>query len=407
MQKLLPALLLCTSITGQLYAQQPDSLFSKARTLAADKLYPESILVMQQLHNSYPDNADYTVYLSRLYFWNNDPGQAIRTLQGICNDASCTNREALDLLIRIAIAQKNTDEAISLTEKGSVLFPEEQHQYLFFKAQALEQSGNDTAAMTALDSIARSAPNRHDADYMRTTLLKKQKNTISASYMQTGVNQPQSSIQHFAYIEYGRIFKSHTQLFRLNYVNAYDKSSFMLESDAYVKLGKKSYVYLNAGISDKRSVFPAVKLGAEYYQEARHISASLGGRYLYFDGGTNTVLLTGHIAGTVQSWTLNYRPFVLLQQNKTLVSHVAYLRRSFERRESYIQLDAQYGNLPYFFYTTDLFSRLSAYRMGLSGKLRIYRNYFVQPAFMLEKEEYIPDTFRNRYTVQLILSKRF
>ncbi|MNS32379.1 Beta-barrel assembly-enhancing protease [compost metagenome] len=407
MQKLLPALLLFCSITGQLYAQHPDSLFSKARTLAADKSYPESISVMQQLHSNYPDNADYTVYLSRLYFWNNDPEQAARTLKTICNDESCGNREALDLLIRVALAQKNTDEAIRLAAKGSVLFPEEQHQYFLLKAQALEQAGNDAAAIAVLDSIAPAAPNHHDAKYLLTTILKKQKNMVSAAYMQTGVSQPQQAAQHFAYVEYKRSFKTHTQLFRLNYVTAYDKSSFMLESDAYVKLHQKNYVYLNAGVSDKRSVFPAIKLGAEYYQEDKHFSASLGGRYLYFDAGSNAVLLTGHIAGTAQSWTLNYRPFVLLQQHKTLVSHVAYLRRSFENSESYIQLDAQYGNLPYFFYTTDLFSRLSAYRVGLSGKLRLCRNYFVQPVFMLEKEEYVPDTYRNRYTVQLILSKRF
>jgi YaiO family outer membrane protein len=407
MQKLLPALLLCCSITGQLYAQQPDTLFSKARSLAADKKYPKSISVMQQLHNSYPENEDYTLYLSRLHFWNNDPKQAAYTLKTICNDKSSSNLEALDLLIRAALAQKNTEEAIQLAAKGSVLFSEEQHRFLFLKAQALEQAGNDTDAIIALDSIAATAPNHKDVAYLLTTILKKQKNSLSVSYMQTGVNKPQSTTQHFAYVEYGRTFKSHTQLFRLNYVNAYDKSSFMLESDAYVKLGKKNYVYLNAGVSDKRSVFPAIKLGAELYQEAPHFSASMGGRYLYFARNSDAILLTGHIAGTAQSWTLNYRPFILLQQNKTLLSHVAYLRHSFSNRESYIQFDAQYGNLPYFLYTTDLFSRLSAYRIGLSGKARLCRNYFVQPAMMFEKEEYIPDAYRSRYTIQLILSKRF
>lgn len=406
MQKSSLALLLSFSITGALYAQQPDSLFSKARTLAAAKSYTESISVMQQLHHNYPGNTDYTVYLSRLYFWDGKPEQAINTLKIICNQ-SCDNREALDLLIRIELYEKNVVEVLRLSEMGLALFPDASHQYLFSKAQAMEQIGNDEAAIAALDSIAPAAPNSRDAAYLLTTILKKQKNTVSASYMQTGVSKPLSATQHFAYVEYGRLFKTHTQLFRLNYVNAYGKNSFLLESDAYVKLGRKNYLYLNAGVSDKRSVFPAVKLGAEYYQESKHVSASIGGRYLYFDKQTSTAMLTGHLAATTHAWTLNYRPFVLLQQNNTLVSHVVYLRKSFDTRESYIQFDAQYGSLPYYFYTTDLFSRLSAYRLGVSGKVRLCRNYFVQPAVMFEQEEYIPDTNRNRYTVQLILSKRF
>lgn len=406
MQKSTLALLLTFSINGALYAQQPDSLFSKARVLAGQKSYTESISVMEQLHRNYPADADYTIYLSRLYFWDGKPGQAIGTLKTICNE-SCGNQEALDLMTRIELSEKNTAEALRLSEMGLTLFPDAAHQYLFFKAQALEQMGEDEAAIAILDSIAPTAPNTRDAAYLLTTILKKQKNTVSASYMQTGVSEPLSATQHFAYVEYGRLFKTHTQLFRLNYVNAYGKNSFLLESDAYVKLGRKNYLYLNAGASDKRSVFPALKLGAEYYQESKHVSASIGGRYLYFDKQTSTVMLTGHIAGTTHAWTLNYRPFVLLQQNNTLASHIFYLRKSFDTRESYIQLDAQYGSLPYYFYTTDLFSRLSAYRLGLSGKVRLCRNYFVQPAVMFEREEYVPDTYRHRYTVQLILSRRF
>lgn len=399
--------ILCSLFAGNAYAQQTDSLFNKAKSLAAEAQYQEAISLIQQLHESNPENADYTIYLARVYFWAKDLPRASSVIKTICKEGNCTQKEALDLLLQIESAQGNSEAAITLAQKGMDVYPEHKHHYALHKARALEQAGKDADALAILQDIPKQAPNQRDVAYLATSILKKQKNMVSTGYLQTSFEESLFASLHFAHLEYGRQFKKHTQQFRLNYAYAFGKSTFQLESDAYIKGRKRDYIYINAGISDKQSIFPFLKAGAEYYKEFKHVSSSLGGRYLFFDASNSTVLLTGHIAYSLKSWTLNYRPFALLLKDNTLASHVFYLRKSFEHRESYIQLDLQYGSLPYFFYTTDLLSRLNAYRAGLSSKIRIAQNYFVQPAFMYEREEYVPDHYRNRYTGQIILSKRF
>ena len=79
----------------------------------------------------------------------------------------------------------------------------------------------------------------------------------------------------------------------------------------------------------------------------------------------------------------------------------------FEEKEAFVQLDLQYGAVPYYFFVNEEFLRTSAFRVGVNCRFRVSNNFFIQPIFMFELEEYIPKEFRNRYNTQLILSKRF
>ena len=386
----------------------PDSLFSEAKSLAEKNKYKEAISILDGLHIQYPDNRDYSDYLAVLYLWSGAPLKAKETLLK-SGSSEQLQKDDLNLLIRIESELKNWTEVIHHTDLGLSRFPDSKNHYFFQKALALEQLSKDKEALELLDQIPRFDPEYPAADYLRTTILKKQKNLISAGYLLTTFDQSVFEPQQIGFVEYARKLGTCTYLIRANYANMFGKQALQLEADAYIPLKKKNYVYLNGGVSEKKSIFPQIRAGFEFYHEQKHFSASLGARYLYFGKQNDPLLITGHV-GYLSSggWGVNYRPFIsFLDNNKTLASHLVYLRKAFLNKESYIQLDLQYGNLPYFYLTSDLLNRLKTYRAGINTRFRIKRNWFMQPVFMFEYEEYIPKTYRNRYTFQLILSFRF
>lgn len=397
-------------LAPKLFAQNsdPDSLFSEAKSLAEKSRYKEAVVILDSLSRKYPQNRDYSSYLSALYFWDGFPYKAKETLLK-SQSAEELSKEDLHLLIQIELSLKNWTTVIEHTNLGISRFPDAKNHYNYQQAQALEKLNKDREALALLDQISKTDPDYKAADYLRTLILKKQKNTVSAGYLLTVFDQPAFKPQQIGFIEYSRRFKSSTHVFRVNYADIFGKNAFQFETDAYIPLKASSYIYANAGISEKQSVFPQIRGGLEFYYEKKNVSASLGARYLYFDNQNDPLLITGHVGlASKGGWSVNYRPFVsFLGDHKILASHLVYFRKSFPTKESHIQVDLQYGNLPYFYLTSDVLSRLKAYRAGINTRFRIKRNWFLQPILMYELEEYIPGTYRNRYTFQLILSFRF
>lgn len=399
-------LILVPNLFGQ--NNNPDSLFSEAKSLAEQKRYQEAIVLVDDLYKKYPENKDYSSYLSALYLWNGSSGKAKEIL--LKNQAlESFNKDDFHLLIQIESNQKNWSEVIRLADVGATRFPESKNHFSYQKALALNELNEDREALNLLDSIPKSDPDYKAADYLRTMILKKKKNIISAGYLLTTFDNVIFKPQQVGFVEYGRRFSSSTHLLRINYGDMFGKKAVQIETDAYIPLKKQNYIFLNLGISEKKSIFPQFRGGFEFYHEQKHVSASLGARYLYFGNQGNPLLVTGHFGLVSKNgWSVNYRPFVsFLNGNKILASHLVYFRKAFTNKESYIQLDLQYGNLPYFYLTSDVLSRLKAYRIGINTRFRIMHNWFLQPIFMYEREEYIPKTYRDRYTFQLILSFRF
>ncbi len=383
-----------------------DSLFKVAKQIAQSGDLDEAINRMNVLMVDNPKNADYSIYTARLFFWKNEFKKSLELIE-MSWDPFTKDSEVQILYIRVQTALQDHIKAIEQAEIAKDSFPHLAHDFLLLQAIALEASNRDDEALDKLALISKEAPNRNDADYLKTLILKKKKNLISASYLLVFFHPSSFNVQHQASIEYMRKFKGFSQIFRVNYANMFESNAYQFETDSYVRFKRKDYIYMNAGIAHNQSLFPRLRLGGEYFKEFKYISSSIGARYLHFSVTNNPLLITGHISYTSKEITFNYRPFILLMGNQELISHVGYIRKSRQSKESYLQVDLQYGTLPYFIYTMDIITRLNAVRIGTSAKFRIKDSYFLQPAIMYEFEEYIPDYFRNRIMLHLTVSKRF
>jgi len=397
---------LISAFSLNLHAQQiqdPDSLFQVSRQYVETKNYKAAIAQLEKLTAEFPENTDYEIYLGRVYFWNSDYEKARDHLSGLVSQ-NPPNAEALDVLIQVDLASKNAEAVLENAERGIENFPQEKDKYLLNKALALEELEREKEALKTLQSISIKAKNYNDAAYIKTRLLKKQKNMISAGYLHTAIEG--ADPWQLGHLEYTRKSDFIPYTVRLNYGSVFGEEALQGEIDLYPKISDNSYLYLNAGFSNESPVFPELRLSAEYFYNFSIFNTSLGLRYLDFTAADVT-MFTGSTAANFGEYQVGYRVFLVSEENEWFPSHNIHLKKSFLNRESHIQLDLQYGRIPYFYVVTDQLSQVNSYRAGINIRYRITDNFFIQPILMYEREEFAPERFRNRLNAQLILSKRF
>ena len=101
---------------------------------------------------------------------------------------------------------------------------------------------------------------------------------------------------------------------------------------------------------------------------------------------------------------LNQYCFLIFQENQDhSFSHLVSFMKKFDEKDTFIQLEFIYGNAPYFYYTTNNFSTLSNYRIGLLSKFKITDSFYGQPNIQYEKEEILPNNFREKINLQVNL----
>lgn len=399
---LLCFLFLTLSVQGQ---ETPEYLFAKAKTLAADANYTEAVAVVTELKAQYPTNLDYRLYLAQLYYWQQNYAGAQDELQQIIK-VNGNYQDAYDLLLKVVFLRENYDEVMKLALEGKNRFPENKDFYAVQEALALEKLNRTEEARIVLNTITPESKYRKDADYIETELLKKKSSTVSVGHLVSDFENSASAL-NITHVDYGRKIGSATLISRFSYGATDVSDNLQGEADAYLKIKSKSYLYLNTAVSGDNGIFPAFKAGTEYFQDFKRVTFSVGSRYLHFDNDNNTLLLTGHLGYIMQSWKIEYRHYLAETDEDWFSTSILNLRKNFEATESFVQLDLQYGNLPYYFVNSENFQRLKAYRIGINSKIRLKKNYFIQPVVMFEREEFNPDQFRNRYLMQLILSVRF
>lgn len=403
---LFPLLIFFISLTPAV-AQivNPENEFKKARDFAAENALEKAISNMKDLGAQYPKNREYTIYLGRLYFWNKDYIKSKNTLLPLIS-GEIFEQEVLDLLLQVDLASGDFSGLLINSAKAIALFPENIDQYTIYRAIALEKTGETALGLETLSLVSPKSKFFDSAAYLRSEILGRQKNLITIGYLNTSFSNPGNSPWHLAHLEYAKKGNLVPYSIRFNYGNTYGNSALQGEIDAYPKVSSNSYLYFNAGLSNNNLVFPSLRLAGEYYYNFKKLSSSAGARYIKFSSA-EVFIFTGSISASSGNYQLGYRPYLISESKTWFVSHAVKLRKDFPNSESYVQLDLQYGGLPYYFVVNNDLLQLNSYRAGINFRFRFRDNFFIQPILMYELEEFSPKEYRNRFNIQLNLSTRF
>lgn len=404
MSKVFIWLSLCLALPFVSGAQaSADSMLSKAKTLAEAGKYDEAIPIVTELRRLYPDDNDYTLLLGRLYSWKSEYQAASGYLRPLADDEKGSD-EALEALINVYLWSGKNDSAMYYARIGMERFPRSA-SFTLTKAQLLALQGHDKESLQLLESLDSLRGNaRYEAT--RTSLLKRSKNMVSLSYLNTSFSNPGADPWHLASAEYKRNFTAMPLIARLNYGHLFNNDALQFEAEAYPKITKNTYLYANISLADGKAIFPNVKAALELYTAWKRWTASVGGRWLNFKP-EGVYIFSGHLGYQLSQWHIQYRPFLTQTSDKWSLSHGVSVKRINELKESFVQFDFQYGVIPFVFFATNDVNRVNAVRLGIQYRCRIGDRIFLHPAFMYEREEYYPELFRNRFNTQLGVGFRF
>lgn len=365
--------------------------------------YDKALSLIEPLRAKYPENEDIQTYTGRIYSWKKEYNTAVKILAPMADRAE-PNLEAAEAVINVYFWTEQYEKCLSYCNKYLEKQPNST-DVLKIKVTCLEKLNRDQEALEIIERASLADNSTQAFRGIRTLIGRKAKNAVSFSYLNVSTSDPGQSPLHYAYAEYSHKFSQSAIVGRANIGNVNNETQMLFEADFYQTFKNKSYLYANAGVSTGETVFPVAKAGLEYYfKPSKKFDYSLGARFMHFETDDVT-LLTGQLAYNTGAYTIAYRPYY--DTSNELFSHVLSLQRVNEEKERIIRLELQYGNVPYLYLYNGLSTPLTAYRAGLQYQHRFGDSFFVRPIFLYEYEEYIPGEYRNRFNVQLIVTKRF
>lgn len=193
---------------------------------------------------------------------------------------------------------------------------------------------------------------------------------------------------------------------RVNWAERFGDSGVQLEADAYPRLSRRVFLFLNGGWSDSE-VFPEARAGAELYLTMPGgIETSAGARRLWFRDSELT-LVTGSVGLYAGSYYLSLRPYVAPRDEADDVSGSLLVRRYFGGTESYATLVVGAGSTPSEAPLEFEVDRLTSQRVTLYGRHPVSRHLGVRWNAGWEREELAADDDRTRLSAGGGLEVRF
>ena len=192
---------------------------------------------------------------------------------------------------------------------------------------------------------------------------------------------------------------------RVNEATRFNTTGVQFEVDAYPKLWRGSYLYLNYGYSSA-SIFPHTRLGAEIYQSLSHgWEASLGQKRLDFAGNV-VVIDTVSLAKYLGRYYVSVRGTLIPEPSANSTSFNLIGRRYFSDVD-YVGLNFGLGKVVTLLSPGAPSVNLKESHYGADGYLDLGRYWYMLGALTFENEEIRPNVTRHEVSVSVGVEKRF
>jgi YaiO family outer membrane protein len=402
-----------------------DSLFEKARANAFDGQREKARELCRLILSQKPDYHDVRVLMARTYAWDRQYKEAREELKKVLTRKPGSH-DAINALIDVEFWAQNYLETIAVCDSGLALFPGDE-EYLLKKAKALEKLELYEEALAVLDLIIKGPPASADGSITSgepgpphkepNAEAIKMAGRIKLAMIrnEAGINYSLDAFdeiygpRHLVYSELKRRTKIGTVIGRANYANRFERSGFQYEVDAYPKISKGMYAYLNFGVSGS-SLFPAFRTGAEYHTKLkRGFEASIGMRYLAFTNN-KIAIYTGSIGKYYKDYWFSFRPFITPKGNGVSNSFNIFIRRYLRDANNYVTFIAGTGFSPEDRnnFTAETYT-LRSQKAGLEYNQMFKGRFTFRIGIMLERQElsFRPGDFVMAYGLDTGLRYRF
>lgn len=411
MKKLIIAFLLIFYFSEDGFCVQvnTDSIFTVAINCAKANQYQAAIRTAVQALNASPQRGDIMVFVANVYSWQSKNDSAMMYIQ----KAQLANYSQPDFFESWTNILLRTQQYTALLQSCDTAEKRNYSPVDILKKRLISYAGlKNYKAGVQLAELAQNRTYLSQEPIIglySDLLAKRNTSVVSASYNMDFFDS--SNPQYLGSLGYSFRVGKHTLGFRSNYANRFAMNDLQLETDFYLQLPRKQYLYFNYGVGIRNTLFPRHRLGLEYYfQPASKTDVSLGSRYFSYPA-SQVLILTGGVSKYIGKSKIALRPFYVFtsQSSKQSFSLIANYRLFAKNERTFWGVEFGYGNSPddrYAVSQTNGFNQLTSYRFKIEKEFLVNRISDICVGLGYTREEFITNTFRNRYVLEVVYKLR-
>jgi YaiO family outer membrane protein len=386
-----------------------DDLFQQARKDAFErKDYNSAIQLCRKALLKSPDYPDIRIFLGRIYIWTDHLDSARYHLSYVLHQ-NPANEEALGALIDLEYWNGHSDKALEYCQTGLSHNPRSP-DLLLKKARILNDLKQYEKALLTLRNLIQADPSNKEAIRLLERIRNNNaRNKLGVSYDFVYFNKQFDNPWHLISIDYTRQTKYGSIAFRLDYANRFNSNGSMFEIDAYPKISKRIYFYLNGGYSNDIGIFPQYRFSWSIYANLpKSYEAEAGLRYLYFSSGT--FVYTASLGKYFKNFWFNFRTYLVPDKKNISQSYNLVVRYYLGGANDYIMLGAGTGISPDdrrndIQLNTIYKLKSNKISMGYRHTIRSLNIVTLDATWI--NQEYLAKTFGNQYDFGIGYQRRF
>ncbi len=384
---------------------QKDSLYKEAKQHAYNSRYEQAIRDLNLVLSIYPEHYDALFLQAMVMAWRGEYQPALRQLNYLTNKFYPTE-EVTEAIARINYWAGEHTKAIVAAEKGLALFPGNVN-LMYIRAQALAAQKEYEDAIVGLDTLLKLDESHEEAQALRKRLqVLKLKNAVGVEYTHSRFSNTFTP-WHQVSAYYKRKLPNTLLIGSLQYARMFDQQGLQAEVDAYPNINKKTYAYLNAGVSNA-SIFPRFRWGAELYRMLpSQWEASAGMRGLYFEQ-VPVHIYTAQLGRYFPAYWVSGRVFMSTLDNSTPFTGLLTARRYLTNEDNYATFYIGSGATPLKINALAEIQRLNASWIGLDYQHPLQeQRWIIRAALEFQQEIYPEVRTTDRMSFTIHLERRF
>lgn len=381
-----------------------DELFVKAKDAAFNqkdrKLARQ--LCKQALTKS-PDYNDISIFLGRLYTWDNFYDSARVIFNDVIKKDSA-NGDAISAVIDLEYWSGNSAAALHFCNLGVSKFPSST-DFLLKRARVLEDLERYDEAFLSLEKIFKLDKSNTEAFAFAERLKDKvRKNSIGVTYQYEKFNKTFDPWQ-IGSLSYSRRLFFGTTIFRINFARRFESNGTQYEIDMYPGFAPGIYSYLNFGYS-KDGIFPKQRYGASLYFSLP-LSFEIDGGFRLLKYSTDTWIYTFALGKYWGNYWFSLRTFITPQVEKASHSYSLIVRYYLSGADDYLTLSVGTGISPEKNSVDLLGNWLKSDKFGIEYQNKLSRKFILNISADYSREEYPANEFRTKVSAGLGLKFLF
>ncbi|MBO9619535.1 MAG: YaiO family outer membrane beta-barrel protein [Niabella sp.] len=405
---LLFLLVLSVQAFSQTDTTTSDGLFQAARHAAFEnKNYPLAKAYCKKALELSPKYADIRVFLGRLYTWDKQLDSARACFDYILKDQP-DYEDAAVAYTDLEYWNDNNEAALRKADAGLQYHPNSP-ELLIRKAKVLAQLRQYEEAGKITDRLIKENKKNTEALTLANRIRDDRSvNRIGIYYDYVHFDKQFSDPWHLASIDYGRTTGIGTVIARVNYANRFRENGLQFEMDAYPRISKTFYLYVNAGYSNNVGVFPKWRAGLSVYANLpKSFEAELGIRHLYFTSSTE--IFTAYLGKYYSNFLFGARTYLVPSNSSLSQSYSLLCRYYFGGADDYIGATVGTGISPddrSLVAQLNTNYKLKTYKAGIDFRHAIKRN-IITADFSIINQEFQPATWGNQIQMGVGYIRRF